>query len=159
VSVSAKAFTAAMVTAALIFEGGLDATPVSPRARPLIINALDWFRREKRFGMPRKETMELFGHGLTRQLKIEQSGELESYLDGGARKITIASACKRQIALALISHPLDGPELKVRLPPGRYQKRRREPTPQEPQGLRIGTAGRAAETRQRRAAKAAAKSL
>jgi hypothetical protein len=128
------------------------AAPVSPNARPIIMRAIDWRLREPRFGIPRKEGMALFGHELTRQLAIETAGELQTFLDGGRRLITADSIAIRMIALALLSHPVDGPALKVRLPPGRYQKRRREPTPAELEGLKRGNERRREEAQKRRAA-------
>jgi hypothetical protein len=133
------------------------AAPVSPNARPIIMRAIDWRLHEPRFGIPRKEGMALFGHELTRQLAIENAGELQTFLDGGRRLITADSIAIRMIALALLSHPVDGPTLKVRLPPGRYQKRPRPRTPQELEGLRAGNERRAEEARRRREAKTAAR--
>ena len=101
--------------------------------------------------------MALFGHGLTRQLAIEAAGEVQTYLDGGKRLVTADSIAIRMIALALSSHPADGPKLKVRQPPGRFQKRRREPTAAELEGLRKGNEQRAAGKRARLEARAAAR--
>jgi hypothetical protein len=139
---------------------GLDATPPNPNAQPIIDRAVDWRRREPRFGIPRKEVMALFGHGMTRQLVIEADSEVQTFLDGGKRLITADSVAIRMIALALLSHPAGGPPLKIRQPPGRYRKRRREPTPAELAGLAKGNEGRrlkAQEDQRHREAKAAAR--
>jgi hypothetical protein len=151
---------AAYATAAIIFASGLGAAPVSPRSEPLIDYAITWYREKQRLGIlsvSRQECMLIFGHGMTRQILIEQAGELESYLDGANRRISTASVCRRLIALAILSHPLDGPERKARRPAGRYQKHRREPTPQELAGLQRGNAQRAEDARKRREAKVAAR--
>jgi hypothetical protein len=136
----------AYATAALIFAaGGLGAAPVSPRAEPLIDYAIKWFLEKQRLGIlsvSRAECMLIFGHGMTRQILIEKAGEVESFLDGANRRISTASICRRLIALAILSHPVDGPELKARQPAKRYAKRRREPTPAELEGLRRGNEGR-----------------
>jgi hypothetical protein len=46
------------------------------------------------------------------------------------------------IALALLSHPIDGPELKARKPAKRYQKPPRPRTEAELHGLEIANARR-----------------
>ena len=146
----------AFADAALILEHGVDAVPVSARAKPLIVHHLDWYRGRK--GAPslsRKELQEWGGWGPTRQIALEESGELESWLDGVLRRISTPSFCKRLIAVALTTYPLDGPELKARQPSARYQKRRRNPTPQEIDALQ--RANRREEAQQRREARTAAR--
>jgi hypothetical protein len=166
VSTSSKAMIAALGDAALIFEGAISAAPVdlvipvSPRAEPLIDYALAWYREKQRLNIlsiSRQECMSAFGHGMTRQILIEQAGEVESYLDGGNRRISTASICRRLIALAILSHPLDGPERKARQPAERFQRLPRERTQAELEGLKRGNERRAEEARQRREAKAAAR--
>ena len=149
---------AALAQGDVIIDRGPDAVPVSPRARPLIVNHLNWYEGEKHIpGKSRLELQVILDHGQTRQIKIEQVGEVDSYLDGGVRRISTRGVCRRLIALAILSHPLDGPELKVRQPPGRYQSRPRPRTQQELEGLRRGNARRAEEARKRREAKPAAR--
>jgi hypothetical protein len=166
---------AALELGAVIFAAAFDAaptaqpiiagaSPISPNAQPIIARAVDWRRREPRFGLPRKETMALFGHESTRQLAIEANNELQTFLDGGKRLITADSIAIRMIALALLSHPFDGSAVKIRQPPGRFQKQRREPTPQELAALKRandarkeGKQRRLEEAQQRREAKAAAR--
>jgi hypothetical protein len=148
----------AFADAALILEHGADAIPTSPHAQPLIDHALAWYREKQRLNAlseSRKGCMSVFGHGQTRQIWIEQAGEVESYLDGGARRISAASICRRLIALALLSHPLDGPERKARLPAARYQRRPRERTEGELRGLAEGNRQRAEMARRRREAQTA----
>jgi hypothetical protein len=178
VSVSTKAMVAALGGATLIFEGAMGATPadlpvepsitnvapisprpspINPRAAPLVDYAISWFHEKKRLNIlsvSRQECMAIFGHGMTRQILIEKAGEVESYLDGANRRISTESVCRRLIALAIMSHPLDGPELKARQPVARYQKRRREPTRAELEGLRKGNEGRALEAARKREAHA-----
>ena len=154
-----KALTvAAYATAAIIFAGGLGAAPVSPRAEPLIDYALAWYREKLRLNIlsvSRQECMLVFGHGMTRQVWIEHAGEVESFLDGSVRRISTASICRRLIALAILSHPVDGPERKARQPARRYQPRPR--TPAELEGLRRGNQQRAEAARERREAKTVAR--
>lgn len=148
----------AYATAAIIFSGGLGAAPVSPRAEPLIDYALAWYRDKQRLNtlsVTRRECMLVFGHGMTRQILIEQAGEVESYLDGGVRRISTASVCRRLIALALLSHPVDGPELKARQPVRRYRAGPRPRTPAELNGLAEGNRQRAEAARQPREARGA----
>ena len=98
--------------------------------------------------------MELGGWGPTRQINLVDSGELKSFLDGSLRRISTASFCRRLIAVAILTHPLDGPERKARQPLMRYRTHRK-PTPQELEGLRRGNTRRAAEAQQRRETRAA----
>lgn len=75
---------------------------------------------------------------------------------GSKRVITAESFYEHLIASAITSHPLDGPERKVRQPLTRYRTRRK-PTQQELEGLRRGNERRAEDTRKRKANKASAK--
>jgi hypothetical protein len=136
---SPKALHALLVVAALIFANGVtEATPVHPQIQAEVIRTIEQRRSDPRYGTRRKEAMALFGIGLTRMMAIEAAGEVQTYLDGASRMITLDSVVIRQIALLLLAHPLSGAAPKARLPAARYQKRRREPTPQELEGLRIG---------------------
>ena len=100
--------------------------------------------------------MAFFGFGSTRLLKAERDGEVESYVDGGTRRIPLASICKRQIALALLSFPLGGDGPKTRVP----QQLIRKPAPRartaaELRGLEIGNARRREEAARKRGETAA----
>ena len=141
---STKAMAAALKTAAVLFDGGVDAVPTSPRAQKMIAEVFDWYceQKEKSQSLSRRETLAFFGFGLTRLLKAEQDGELESYIDGGTRRYPLASICKRQIALALLSFPLDGDDPKARVPGQLFRKQPRARTEAELRGLAIGNAKR-----------------
>jgi hypothetical protein len=149
---------AAAISTAPPIAAAIDAAATSPNAQPLIARAIEWRRRQPRFGLPRKEVMALYGHGLTRQLAIEANGEVQTFLDGGKRLITADSIAIRLIALAILSHPLDGPALKVRQPPGRYQRQPRQRTDAELADLRKGNRKRSEAAQKNREAKAAARS-
>ena len=150
---SSKAMTAALAQADVIIDRGLNAAPLSPFAKSLSAHWLDWYCNQPSFSLTRREEQALSGHGATRQQSLEESGVLVSYADGSIRRITTRSIARRQIALAILSHPIDGPTLKIRQPSARFKPRRREPTPQELEGLRRGNAKRAEEARKRREAK------
>jgi hypothetical protein len=149
---SNKAFDAAMETAAAILELGLDAVQFNLRARPLIVNWLDWFPKQPPT-LSRKECEAAGGWSSTQQISLEKRDELESFLDGSRRRIITKSFVRRQIALALMSYPLDGPERKARLPRERFQKAARPRTEAELEGLRKANAKRAREAELRREAK------
>jgi len=156
--VSAFAPEKAFADAVLIFEHGLGAVPISERAKPLVVHALDWYGRQMSPSLSRRESQELGGWGPTRQINLEESGELESFLDGSLRRISTASFCRRLIAVAILTHPLDGPERRARQSLIRYRTHRK-PTPQELEGLRRGNARRATEAQQRRKTGAAGSAL
>ena len=142
-----KAMRALLVVAALIFANGVtEATPVNPQIQPRVLALVEQRRRDPRFGMRRKEAMAIFGIGLTRMMTLEADGEVQTYLDGANRMITVDSVYIRQIALLLMAHPLTGDPPKARLPAKRYTKRRREPTPAELEGLAASVEGRAAQS-------------
>jgi hypothetical protein len=151
---SNKALAAAMETAAAILELGLDAAQVDLRARPLIVNWLDWLPKQPPT-MSRKECERAGGWGPTRQISLEGNDELESFLDGSLRRITTKSFVRRMIALAIMTYPLDGSERKARQPRGRFEKTVRPRTEGELEGLRKANAARAREAEQRREAKVA----
>jgi hypothetical protein len=155
---------AALPQAALVMERGPDAAPLSPRARSLALDALEWLREQKSFSVSRKTSQEIFDHSATRQIEVELAGELESYLDSGVRKIPVTSIARRLIALAIASHPVDGEPTKARQPKARFKKQHRESTPQELAALKRANDARAEgkqrrllEDKQRREAKVAAR--
>ena len=131
---------ALLVVAALIFANGVtEATPVNPQIQPQILALVEQRRRDPRFGMRRKEAMAIFGIGLTRMMTLEADGEVQTYLDGANRMITVDFVYIRQIALLLLAHPLNGEPPKARLPAQRYQSARPRPrTPAELEGFASG---------------------
>jgi len=125
---------------------------VSPAALALVADIAQRWSNDPRFSVSRKVSQEMLGIGPTRQIDLEHSGELRSYLDGTARRITLASIYLRLINLAIRSHPPAGP-LKARQPAARYQRRspRREPTQAELDALKRGNEWRRREAEARRA--------
>jgi hypothetical protein len=125
---TSQAMRAAIVTSALIFYSGFDAAPpVSPRVQPMLVENFEKCRcvRKQRFGMRRKEMMELFGVGLTRMMQIERDAEVDTYLEGAARMGSVESVFIRQGALLILAYPLEGEAPKARTPAKRFKKRRR----------------------------------
>ena len=142
-----------LVVAALIFANGVtEAAPANPQIQPQILALVEQRRRDPRFGMRRKEAMAIFGIGLTRMMTLEADGEVQTYLDGANRMITVNSIYIRQIALLLLAHPIKGKAPKARLPAWRYQKRPRERTPQELRALQAANNQRHLEAQKRRRA-------
>ena len=147
---------AVLVTAALIFASGVNAAPINPQILSQIAALIEQRRRDPRFGMRRKEAMAIFGIGLTRVMTLEVDGEVETYLDGANRMITVNSVYVRQIALLLLANPISGPAPKARLPAKLYQPRRlAPPTEADLEALRKGNEGRALAAARKREAKAA----
>lgn len=146
---------AALEQAAVVLEHGPDAVPMSLQARSLGAGAIEWLGKQTGASVSRKASQEIFDHSSTRQIEVELAGEVESFLDGSMRKISVKSIARRLIALALLSHPLDGEPAKARQPAKRYQKRPRERTAAELEGLRKGNEQRAREARKRREAASA----
>jgi hypothetical protein len=99
-----------------------------------------------------KETQRLTGLGQTKTRELIAAGVLEAFNDGTRIKVTRRSIARRRIALAILSHPADGPRLRIRQPKERFQKAVRPRTEAELEGLRKGNAARAREAEQRREA-------
>ena len=80
-----------LAMAALIFANGVaEATPVNPQIQAAILTHVEQRRRDPRFGMRRKEMHgAIFGIGLTRMMTLEAHGEVQTYLDGASRMITV----------------------------------------------------------------------
>jgi hypothetical protein len=92
--------------------------------------------------------------GATQQIKYERAGLLDSFLDGAARRVSIASIYRLLISRAIASHPVDGPPARARFPAGRYQPRAKTPrarTAAELAGLKKGNEARRREALARRA--------
>jgi hypothetical protein len=139
---------------------------VSPEAAKLVAVLLEQKATDPRKGVPRKVSQEMGGWGSTTQIEKEKRGDLQTFLDGMARRVFVPSIYDHLIALAVASHPLGGPAKKARQPAARYQRRcpRREPTQAELEALKRGNErrrreaeARRAEAQARREAKAAAR--
>jgi hypothetical protein len=124
---------------------------MSPAARAIVNDIVGRAERDVRVAVPRAVAQEMQHIGPSRQIELENEGELTTYLDGSRRLVLITPIYARLIRLALASHPLDGPSVRVRQPSTRYQRRRREPTPREIEGLKKGNERRKREAEARRA--------
>jgi hypothetical protein len=133
-----------------------DTPEMSAKAAAIVADIKRRQAADARVMLTRRQCQQEGNWGPTSQITKENAGALDSVLDGSVRKITAASFYRHLIKLAIRSHPPAGP-VKARQPAARYQKHRREPTPQELEGLRRGNAKRAAEAKQRKEAKAAAR--
>jgi len=154
------AMVAALAEARIIMERGIDAVPMGASAKALIPADLDWGEEQKRQGSDsrsRKEVQTIFGIGPSKELEVEAAGELDSYLDGCVRRITVESIVRRKIALKLLSYPANGDEAKARQPVTAYRIGRRPRTPAELEGLKRGNEQRALAAKQRREAREAAR--
>ena len=126
------AATAQAVT--ILEQGGFDHVQISERARSISEPHLAWFQNmnaQGRLNLPRRGSMAVGGWGMTMEIGLEQAGRLDAFNDSNIKKITVFSIARRLITLAILSHPLDSPPTKIRLPPGRYKPQRRKPTEQE----------------------------
>ena len=129
---------------------------VSPEAAKLVAVLLEQKAADPRKGVPRKVSQEMGGWGSTTQIEKEKRGDLQTFLDGMARRVFVPSIYDHLIALAVASHPLGGPMKKARQPAARYQRRRprREPTQAELEALKRGNERGRREAEARRAAEA-----
>ncbi|HZZ21487.1 MAG TPA: hypothetical protein VFE60_02430 [Roseiarcus sp.] len=140
-----------------ILDDGVDASPSHQRAKPLIAHWLNWLRSQKSPSLSRKGSQEAIGCGPSREIQLEESGAIDAYNEGSIKRISTRSIARHGIMQALLSHPLNAPPAKIRQPAARYQKRPRERTPQESEGLRKGNEGRALEAARKREARTAAR--
>jgi hypothetical protein len=89
----------------------------------LLLDALfgQW-AAERRALLSRAECMRLGGWAQTRQIAMEESGVLPSFLDGPNRRIPVPVLYRYLIECVLSSHPADAPSARVREPPKRFLK-------------------------------------
>jgi hypothetical protein len=151
-----EAEIAATAQAVTILEhGGFDRVQISERARSISEPHLAWFQNmnaQGRLNLPRRGSMAVGGWGMTMEIGLEQAGRLDAFNDSNIKKITVFSIARRLITLAILSHPLESPPTKIRLPPGRYKPQRREPTDQELAALQRANDHRHQEAQERRRA-------
>jgi hypothetical protein len=148
------------VTAAIVADllpGFSPETPVSPMAAAIVTGLARRYAGTAAVVTSRNGACEITGLGMSRIIQLERAGELHSYLDGAARRITVASIYARSFRLAFEAHPVGGPPAVVRHPRGEYAKKPRPRTPAELEGLRRGNEGRRLAALARRAAKAQAR--
>jgi hypothetical protein len=130
----------------------LIARPMSATAAAIVGDLKARAERDVRVAVPRAVAQEMQHIGLSRQIELENEGELTTYLDGSRRLVLVTSIYARLIRLALESYPLDEPAKRVRQPANRFSRKPRTPTPQELEGLRKGNEKRCREAAERRAA-------
>jgi hypothetical protein len=125
---------------------------VSSGAAKLVAVLLEQKAADPRMGVPRKVSQEMGGWGSTTQIEKEKRGDLQTFLDGMARRVFVPSIYDHLIALAIASHHVGAPEKKARQPAARYQRRpRREPTQAELEALKSGNERRRREPEAHRA--------
>jgi hypothetical protein len=149
---------AALNQAEAILQHDVDGAGVllSKLARSFALDSISWLGAAP-LDQSRVETRRAAGVGSTKELELEAAGVFEAYNDGARVGVSSRSIVRRRIALAILSHPVGGPQPKIRQPSARHQKRPRERTPAEIEGLRRGNAQRAEQAQKRREAKAAAR--
>ena len=81
---------------------------MSPAARAIVNDIVGRAERDVRVAVPRAVAQEMQHIGPSRQIELENEGELTTYLDGSRRLVLITPIYARLIRLALASHPLDG---------------------------------------------------
>jgi hypothetical protein len=101
----------------------------------------------------RRQCMEIGGWGQTTQLEKEKRGVLRTYLNGASVRITSESLYRHLVELASV------PIRKVRQPAARFQRKRRDPTPQELEALKRANAARKRAAAERRAKAAGAEAV
>ena len=129
---------------------GVD-TPLSDLARSIGFDSKNWLGAVPP-DLPRKDGYRAAGVGPTKGGELEADGVLEAFNDGARVRITSRSIARRRIALAILSHPHDGPRRKIREPKERFQKTVRPRTEAELAALRKANERRAREAEQRREA-------
>ena len=100
----------------------------------------------------RRQCMEAGAWGLTTQIAKERRGVLRTYTDGASVRITTQSLYEHLVELA------SAPVRKVRQPVTRFQRKRRDPTPQELEALKRANAARKREAAARRKSSKSSKS-
>jgi hypothetical protein len=106
----------------------------------------------------RAEHMAFANHKLSKEIQIEEAGEVVTYAAGGQKRIERRSAYNRKIAFILASNPIGATQPKIRAAPSAFKKaarRARLRTEAELEGLRKGNERRRIEAEARRAAKEA----
>jgi hypothetical protein len=142
---------AGLAQAEQVLEHGVDnaGVPLSKIARSIAADSISWLRSASP-DQSRKEAQRSGSVGATKELELEAAGVYEAYADGTRIRVSSRSIARRRIALAILSHPVDGPRWKVREPSARYQKKVRPRTPQEKQGLAVANQHRAEEAAHKR---------
>jgi hypothetical protein len=128
---------------------GLSEPPRSTLARRIYERDHD-----ERGSIDRQECQTFFGHGASKQIALELSGELVCYNDGGKKRIEIRSVHNRQLRLIVESYAAGSAvPLPVREVASGFRRKRRartSRTPQELAALQRANARRSEEARARR---------
>jgi hypothetical protein len=151
-----EALAVALALGEVIIDRNVDdaGVPLTRVARSIAVDTINWLGNAP-LDLSRVETRHVSNVKATKELELEAAGIFEAYADGTRMRVTTRSIARRRIALAILSHPVDGPRPKIRQPSGRFQKTIRPRTAAELAGLARGNAKRAEEARRRREAKAA----
>jgi hypothetical protein len=88
---SLSTMAAAFKVAEIIRKDGIDAAPIHPLALPHVVAWIDWLDRQTSPFVSRKTAQEVIGCSQSKLLRLEAKGELDSFLDGAIRKISVAS--------------------------------------------------------------------
>jgi hypothetical protein len=156
-----EALAVALAQAETILACGIDdaGVPLKGVGRSIAATTIDWLR-DAPLDVSRVEAQRDGGVKATKELELEADGIFEAY--GVRMRVTTRSIARRRIALAILSHPVDGARPRIRQPIARYQKEVRPSTERELEGLRKGNqqrAAAAAEARKRREESRALKGL
>ena len=117
-----EALAIALAQGDVIIGNGPDALPLSPLARSIANDSITWLR-DAPLDLSRVETQRVAGVKSTKELELEAARIYEAYADGMRMRVTTRSIARRRIALAILSHPVDGPQSKIRQPKARFQKK------------------------------------
>jgi hypothetical protein len=123
---------AALAQAEAILEHGVDGAgvPLSGLVRSVAADTIHWLNTTS-LDQSRKGAQLYGGVGPTKELELEAAGIYEAFAANSRICVTSRSIGRYRIANAILSHPVDGPKLKIRQPKARFKKQRRESTPQE----------------------------
>jgi hypothetical protein len=113
----------------------LDLDKLSERARPMVEALLRKKAEALQLAATRKAALGMLDIGLSKLLLLEASGELQSFREGGQRKILVASIFDYLIGQVIASYPADAPAAKVRAVRTAFKIARRKPTANELQAL------------------------
>jgi hypothetical protein len=134
-----------------VFSDVVDLNKLTEPSRSTIAWFIQQAENDPAASFSRAQCMDFFGHGLSKQLEIEASGELVVFMDGGKRRIEKRSAYLRLIRLIIESNPPDAPVPKREVKT-RFRKKIRPRTAAELEGLAKANEARRLEAQARRAA-------
>jgi hypothetical protein len=133
----------------------IDLDQLNERAQPIVKALLELKAADPRLSVSRQDCMRIDPHGLTKQLELEASGEYDVFIDGGQKRILVASIYDRMIKAVVASYPVGAAPAKVREAKTKFRKKARPRTEAELAGLAKANEARRLEAEARRAAKQA----